>query len=155
MLGRPVDAEEVDLGAERQDEVVVAQRLHLVEGHLASLEVDPGDGGAVHHDVGLVPEQMAERVGDGAGVEQARGDLVQQGLERVVVVPVDQDHVGIGVLECAHGSDAGEAAAEDQHARAPRRATRFLLHGRAPLLPMKGGMESVAPDAPRGVIRRG
>ncbi len=155
MLGRPVDAEEVDLGAERQDQVVVAQRLHLVEGHLASRQVDAGHGGAVHHDVGLVPEEMAERVGDGAGVEQARRDLVEQGLERVVVVPVDQDHVGVGVLEGAHGPDAGEAAAEDQHARAPRRATRFLLHGRAPLLPIECGMKRVAADAPRGVIHRG
>ena len=45
-------------------------------------------------------------------------ELVEERLERVVVVPVDEHDVGVGVLQLLHGADAGEAAAEDHDARA-------------------------------------
>ena len=40
VLGRALDAEEVDLRAQPEDEVVVSQRLELGELDLARLEVD-------------------------------------------------------------------------------------------------------------------
>ena len=51
---------------------------------------------------------------DGRLLEQVGRDLVEQRLEGVVVVPVDEHDVDIGVLELARRADAGEAAAEDQ-----------------------------------------
>ena len=62
-------------------------------------------------------EQVAERVSDGRRLEQAGGELVQQRLEGVVVVPVDEHDVGVRVLQLLRGADPGEPAAEDQDAR--------------------------------------
>src|SRR5690348_15764897 len=57
------------------------------------------------------------------GLEEVTRELVQQRLERVVVVLVDEDHVRVGVLQLSGCADAAEAAAEDEHPRPP---TRFL-----------------------------
>ena len=51
------------------------------------------------------------------GLEQVGGDLVQERLERVVVVLVDQRDVDVGVLELPGRTDAPEATAEDDHVR--------------------------------------
>ena len=90
MLGGAGGAEEVDLGAEREHEVVVGQRLHPVEPHLLLLQIDGGDVGLVDGDVGLVVEEIAQRMSDGRGLEQVGRDLVQERLEGVVVVLVDE-----------------------------------------------------------------
>ena len=52
-------------------------------------------------------------------LEQARGHLVEQRLEGVVVVLVDQHDVGVALLQLLRGADPGEAAAEDEDARTP------------------------------------
>ena len=75
----------------------------------------------VHGDVRLVVEEVAQRMADGSRLEQAGRDLVQERLERVVVVLVDEHDVGVGVLQLPRGADSGEASAEDQDAR-PRSA---------------------------------
>ena len=54
---------------------------------------------------------------DGGRLEQPRGELVEQRLEGVVVVLVDDDDVGVFLAQLLSDPDAGEAAAEDQHAR--------------------------------------
>jgi hypothetical protein len=110
-----VDPEEVDARAEGDDEVVVGDRAHVLEAHLALVEVDRGHRGFVHERVGLVVEEVAQRVAARRGLEQVGGDLVQHRLERVVVVPVDQHDVDIGVLQLAGRAHAPEAAAQDQH----------------------------------------
>ena len=66
----------------------------------------------------LVVDEVAERVPDGALVEQAGRELVEERLERVVVVPVDEHDVGGGVLQLLRSADPGESAAEDDDARA-------------------------------------
>src|SRR6185437_3219590 len=53
---------------------------------------------------------------DGRPLEQVGRDLVQQRLERVVVVLVDEDDVHVGVLQLPGRADAGEAPAQDHHA---------------------------------------
>jgi hypothetical protein len=70
--------------------------------------VDPG--------VVLIVEEVADRMPDGRLLQQARRDLVQQRLERVVVVLVDDDDLGVALLQLLRGTDPGEAAAEDEHA---------------------------------------
>ena len=53
------------------------------------------------------------------GLEQVGGDLVQERLERVVVVLVDHRDGDVGVLELPGGTDATEAPTEDDHVRRP------------------------------------
>ena len=64
----------------------------------------------------LVFHQVAERVTDGGRLEQSRRELVQQRLERVVVVLVDDDDVDVGTLQLPRCADPGEAAAENEDA---------------------------------------
>ena len=61
VLGRALGAEEVDGRAERDHEVVVGERRHLRELHLALLEVDRAHGGLVDGGVRLLLEEVAQR----------------------------------------------------------------------------------------------
>ena len=70
------------------------------------------DGG-----VRLLVEEPSQRMPDRRRLEQVGGDLVEERLERVVVVLVDEHHVGVGVLQLPSGAEAGETATEDQDAR--------------------------------------
>ncbi len=118
MVGGPLDAEVVHLGAERQHEIVVLERRHLVEPGLAAVEVDSRDAGLVDGDVRLVVEEVAKRVRDGLRVEQPGRELVEHGLERVVVVRVDERHADVGVLQLAARADPSEASPENEDTRA-------------------------------------
>ena len=119
MLGRALDAEEVDLRAQPEDEVVVVERLELGELDAARVQVDRGHPVLVDARVVLAVEEVADRVADRRLLEQARGHLVEQRLEGVVVVLVDEHDLGVALLQLLRGADAGEAAAEDEDARAP------------------------------------
>jgi hypothetical protein len=59
-----LDAEEVDLRAQRQDEEVVVLVFELAETHLPRVEVDLGDGVLVHPDIGVLVEEVAEGMPD-------------------------------------------------------------------------------------------
>ena len=63
---------------------------------------------------------------DGGLLEQARGHLVQERLEGVVVVLVDEHDVDVALVQLLRGADPGEAAAEDEDARP--RLVRSLAH---------------------------
>ena len=58
-------------------------------------------------------EEIAQRMGDRGRFDQARRELVEHGLETVVVVRVDQHDVHVRVLELPRGTQTGEPAAED------------------------------------------
>ena len=53
----------------------------------------------------------------GRRLEQPGRQLVQQRLEGVVVVPIDEHDVGVGVLQLPCGTDPREAAAENEDPR--------------------------------------
>ena len=76
--------------------------------------------------VRLVVEEITQRMPDRGRLEQRGCDLVEQRLERVVVVLVDHHDVDVRLLQRPGGADAGEAASEDQDARAPTVA--FIRH---------------------------
>ena len=116
MLGGSFGAEEVHLRPEPEDEVVVLERLEVVEGDAVRVEVDRGHRGLVHSRVLLALEEVTKRVADRRRFEEPGGELVEERLEGVVVVPVDDDDVGVGVLELLGGADAAEAAAENHDA---------------------------------------
>jgi hypothetical protein len=81
MRRSPVGPEVVDLGAEAEDEEVVAQRLEFVEANLSRLEVDAGDGRLMDDRVVLVPDQIAEGMPYGRRLEQAGRELVEKWLK--------------------------------------------------------------------------
>ena len=119
VLGGPLGPEERDLCAEPEHEIVVGQGRHVRESHLACLEVDRGHRCLVDGDVLLVVvvDEVAERVTDGARLEEARRELVQERLEGVVVVLIDEDDVGVGLAQLERRAQPAEPAAEDEHAR--------------------------------------
>ena len=117
MVRRPFDAEEVDLRPDADHEVVVAQRLELVEGHSARFEVDRGDPVLVDAHVVLLVEEVADRMAHRRLLEETRCHLVEQGLEGVVVVLVDYHYVGVALFQVLGRADPGEAAAEHEHTR--------------------------------------
>ena len=86
-------AEELNHGSEPDHEVVVLQRRHVRELHRAALEIDRRDGCLVDGGVLLMLEEIAQRMGDRGRLDQARCQLVEHGLETVVVVRVDQHDV--------------------------------------------------------------
>ena len=117
VLGGTLRPEERDLGAEPEHEEVVGEGRHLRERHLARLEVDRGHRRLVDGDVLLVVvDEVAERVSDGARLEEARRELVQERLEGVVVVPIDQDDVGVRLTQLQRRTEPAEASAEDDDA---------------------------------------
>ena len=126
MLDCTLDAEEVDLRAEPEDEVVVAQRPELVELHLARVQVDRGDTVLVDPRVVLLVEEVADRMADGGLLEEPCGHLVQERLEGVVVVLVDEHDVDVALVQLLGCADPGEAAAEHEDARP--RLVRSLAH---------------------------
>jgi hypothetical protein len=48
--------------------------------------------------------------------QDRRRNLIQEGLEQVVILPIDQDDLGIGLSERLGGSQAAEATPHDHHA---------------------------------------
>jgi hypothetical protein len=119
MFLRSLDTEEVDLGAEPEDEVVVGQGLELTETDLARVEIDRRDRVLVNARVRLLVDEVANRVADCRLLDQPRRHLVQERLEGVVIVLVDEDDLDVALLELLRGADAREAAADDQDAGAP------------------------------------
>ncbi len=115
VLGGALGPEERDLRAEPDHEEVVGQGRHVRERHLACLEVDRGHRRLVDGDVVLmvVVDEVADRVADGARLEEARRELVQERLEGVVVVPVDQDDVGVRLAQLLRRAEPAEPSAED------------------------------------------
>ena len=99
-------------GAAGDDQAVVVETLAAVEDHLPPLGVHVG--GLGHHDrrVGAAPERRPQRRGALARRDGARRELVEQGLEEVVVRPIDQRHLDVGAPQLLGGGQATEPAAD-------------------------------------------
>ena len=61
--------------------------------------------------VRLVVEQVTKRMPDGDRREQVGGNLVQERLERVIVVAVDEHHVDVRLAQLPRSADPGEPSA--------------------------------------------
>jgi hypothetical protein len=102
-----------------QDEAVVGQRRRLSQGvdrQRPPGGVDVDDLTEQDTRVAVVAQHVADRRGDVAFGEHARGDLVEQRLEEVVVGAVDDHHLDLGAAQGVGGEEPGEAAADDDHA---------------------------------------
>ena len=111
-------AEEVDPGPQAHDQEVVLLGVPVGEVHGPGVQVDAGDGGLGEGQVVLLVHELADGVADRLRVQHVGGHLVEQRLERVVVVAVHQHHVHRCLLELAGGADAPEPGAEDEDERA-------------------------------------
>ena len=99
-------------GAGGEDEVVVLGAA-AVEADEPFGEVDGADLGEDDAVVGDPAEDAADGAGDVGGGEGGGGDLVEEGLEEVVVAAVDEGDADGCLGEALGGGDAGEAAADD------------------------------------------
>ena len=99
------------------DQAVVGNREVLPVGRIAvtvrASRSKPVDLGELDLDVALTAKDVADRRGDLALREDARGHLVEQRLEQVVVDPVDQGHLDWGAPQEACGEEPTEAASDD------------------------------------------
>ncbi len=100
-----------------QHQVVVGQAAAVVELDQAAIEVDRlhRRHGDLH--VRLVPDDGAHAVGDVVGRQPGGGDLVEQGPEAVVVVPVDEGDVDRKGGQGPGGAQPAEACSHDDDVR--------------------------------------
>ena len=89
-------------------------------------------------------DEIPQRVAHSGRLEQPRRKLVEERLERVVVVPVDEDDVHVRLLQLPGSPDAREASSEDEDPRTrigacrtahPGTECHIELAGTATLLP--------------------
>jgi hypothetical protein len=101
--------------AERHDEVIV---LEAAVGHDdgARLEIDRLHLAEFAADVLIRAEDGAQRLGDLHRGQRAGGYLVQQRLEEVMILPVDECNLRLGVAQRLGHVQAGKAAPENDDA---------------------------------------
>ena len=114
-VGRPLVVAEV--GVVRpggQDQVVVRESSRiLVEDDLLRRNIDGVDLGQDHLHVRLAAQHRSDRLRDVRRRKRGRRHLVEQGLEQVVIAPVDEGDVHGCVGERLRGLQSPEPAADD------------------------------------------
>ena len=154
----PLVVSEVGIAGPAGDhQEVVGDRPALCRGSrarrkLAPLQVEAFDLAHQHRHIAPAAEDLAQRGGDLARRQRAGRHLVAQRLEQVVVVTVDQRHIGVEASQPLDGEHPAEAAADHDHVRAPRRPLRSREHAsipgaqRADLAPLKRSAGAAGED---------
>ena len=123
MFAHAWDAEEVRLGSRGHDQVVEVEPGAVLEHERMSRVVQPGRFPDPHAHVGLPTEDRPQRGADFFRREVAGADLVEQRLERVIVVAVHDCDVRVGAARRVSCVQPGEARPDDHdprtHARWP------------------------------------
>jgi len=105
--------------AGRDDEEVVREGGAVAEAQPAGGGVDRLHLREHHPRVPLPGEDVADRGRDVGRVQGRRGDLVEQGLEQVMVLAVHHHHLDRRIRERPRRLETAEAAAHDNHHRTP------------------------------------
>ena len=108
------------LGADREDQVVVSERLSIDEHGLTG-EVDARDFAQQNAGVLVLGEHAADGRGDLGGAQARHRHLVKERLEQVVVLAVDHGHADLLAAQLLRGDESPEACAHDDD-------VRFLAH---------------------------
>ncbi len=108
-----------------ENQVVVVQRAAVGQGDPAAVRVHADDLAQPEPGTMAAGERPG-RVGHIAGVQPARGHLVEQRLEGAVHVAVDQQHLGSGPGQFLHRGHPGKPCAHHDH---PRSVTGCLPAG--------------------------
>ena len=122
VLGCAGDAEVIGGDPVADHQVVEVDPYPVVADHLLGIVIDSDDGGAPEAYAVVLGREVAQRVGDVTGVQAAGGDLIEQGLEGVVRVPVDKGHPEPFLGELGRRRHTSEATPDDNH-------MRHLSHG--------------------------
>src|SRR5205823_6212602 len=107
------------------------QSVTPVQNHLSVLDVDVSDGPHQHSCVWLPSDHLADRRSHLTGGQRSRRELVDQGLEEVMVVPIDDRYIHVGFLQLLCCRNSTEAAADDHYLPALS-ACAVTRHRRAP-----------------------
>src|SRR5690606_23774827 len=108
-----VYAEIVRRSAAGEHEVVVAHHRVIMQAELSPGTIDLLDLAEHEPDVLGFAEDVADGVDDVFGIEAGSGYLVQQRLKPMVVVPVDQYDLDIGLREFLRDTKASESGSYD------------------------------------------
>jgi hypothetical protein len=113
---RPVVVAEVAVAsAGGQNQPVVAERLAVLQDHLACREIHALRLAVEHRGVLLAGEDAPDRLGDRGGGESRGRDLVKERLEQVVVGAVHDGDLDRRPAQCSGGKQPAEAATEDEY----------------------------------------
>ena len=117
VAGPVVVAEVLVTGAGRDDQRVVGDRPAVRQDDLAPVGIEPDRLAEEHGRVPVAAQDRAQRLGDVARRERPGRDLVEQGLEQVMVQPVDEGDLDLGrPTQLAGRVQAGEPTADDDDA---------------------------------------
>jgi hypothetical protein len=98
--GLPIVVAEIGVTrAGSEDEIVVAHTPSTLDQDLACHDVDPFDGAEHDRDVAVPPDDAADGRGDVCRGQACRRHLIEQRLEKVIVLAVDDDDLNRGVGE--------------------------------------------------------
>ena len=89
-----------------------------IENPALARDVDVRDLGQDHPRILLAAQDSPDRPGNIGRRQRGGCDLIKQRLETMMVLFVDEDHLGVGSCQRPRGFEPAEAAADDDHARA-------------------------------------
>ena len=112
-VGFPLRVPEIRVaGSRRQNKVVVLQ-LAVPQDHLSRADID-GDGLCQKNPcIFLSAKDGAYRVGNIAGGQPGRGDLIQQRLEQMIIATIDDGDTDIAILQGSRCAQAPEPCSHD------------------------------------------
>jgi len=107
--------------AGRHQELVVHDPLAVRRDQRAGGGVAAHDAGEPEVDAREAPQEAARGIDDRLGLQARRGDLVQQGQERMVVARVEPQHALPRTRQPPDRPQASESGAQDDDPRGRRR----------------------------------
>ena len=103
-----VEPEEVRLASGGQDEIVVGDRA-VARLQAMRVQIDPRDLHQAKIEILLAAEDRARRLRDLLGLEARGRDLIQEGLEQVVIVAIDEHDVHRSASQRAGDAQTSES----------------------------------------------
>jgi len=113
----PVLVTEVVIDGARCEHQVVVAHADAIGDDAAAREIDRVDLREHHPGVLLVAQDGPDRLSDVRRRERRGRDLVEQGLKEMVVVAVDDQHIGGRAGQRPRGEQAAEATTHDDNLR--------------------------------------
>ncbi len=111
----PAGVAEIGVGRAGGQYQVIVGKAPGAEPDVAFLDIEPGDRAEQNGGIALPPQDVTQRGGDGRRREAGCRHLVEQGLEDMVVGPVDERHVHRVVPQGTGRPEAGKSATDHHH----------------------------------------
>ncbi len=131
-MGGPAVVAEVAMAGPGREHQNVIGNVSAVHDDVFALTINACDCAQQHACVALAPDQATNRSSDVGRRQPGGRHLIEQRLKEVMVLPVDQGDVRRRFGKPLRDSEAGEASAHDDHARAlTLHVAAAVGHGRA------------------------